>query len=78
MLVLTRRTGQSVMIGDDIVLTVLEVRGDVVRIGIGAPRDVQVHREEVYRELQSANTEAASPSDDAVLALATRLRPTSE
>jgi carbon storage regulator len=75
MLVLTRRCGESVMIGDDVVVTVLEVRGDVIRLGIRAPRDVQVHREEIYRELQAANQEAASPTDDAVLALAQLLRP---
>ncbi|WP_430780664.1 carbon storage regulator CsrA [Actinoplanes sp. G11-F43] len=66
MLVLTRRAGESVMIGDDVVITVLEARGDVIRLGIQAPRDVQVHREEVYRELQEANRSAASPSADAV------------
>jgi carbon storage regulator len=54
------------MIGDDVVVTILDVRGDVVRVGIRAPRTVQVHREEVYRELQLANREAASPSDRAV------------
>jgi carbon storage regulator len=69
MLVLTRRAGESVMIGDDIVITVLEARGDVIRLGIQAPRDVQVHREEVYRELQAANREAASPTEDAVRTL---------
>ncbi|MBG0566900.1 carbon storage regulator CsrA [Actinoplanes aureus] len=69
MLVLTRRAGESVMIGDDVVITVLEARGDVIRLGIQAPRDVQVHREEVYRELQDANRAAASPTDDAVHAL---------
>ena len=53
MLVLTRRAGESVMIGDDVVVTVLEARGDVIRIGIQAPRDVQVHREEVYQELRT-------------------------
>lgn len=78
MLVLTRRNGESVMIGDDVVITVLEVRGDVIRLGIRAPRHIQVHREEVYRELQSANTEAASPSDDAVRALTRLLRPSTE
>ena len=66
MLVLTRRAGESLMVGDDVVVTVLDVRGDVVRIGIKAPRSIQVHREEVYRELQRANREAASPSDAAV------------
>jgi carbon storage regulator len=69
MLVLTRRAGESVMIGDDVVITVLEARGDVIRLGIQAPRDVQVHREEVYKELQAANREAASPTEDAVRAL---------
>ena len=75
MLVLTRRSGESVMVGDNVVITVLEVRGDVIRLGIRAPRDIQVHREEIYRELQAANREAASPTDSAVLALAELLRP---
>ncbi|GGK83036.1 carbon storage regulator CsrA [Mangrovihabitans endophyticus] len=75
MLVLTRKAGESVMIGDDIVITVLEARGDVIRLGIDAPRDVRVHREEVYRELQAANREAASPTDEAVAALTEMLRP---
>jgi carbon storage regulator len=75
MLVLTRKAGESVIIGDDVVVTVLEARGDVIRIGIQAPRDVQVHREEVYRELQAANREAASPNEEAVQALADSLRP---
>lgn len=69
MLVLTRKAGESVMIGDDVVITVLEARGDVIRLGIQAPRDVQVHREEVYRELRDVNREAASPGDEAVRAL---------
>ena len=73
MLVLTRRPGESVMIGDDVVVTVLDVRGDVVRVGIKAPRSVQVHREEVYRELQKVNREAASPSESAVQALSRML-----
>jgi carbon storage regulator len=77
MLVLTRRAGESVMIGDDVVVTVLEARGDVIRIGIQAPRDVQVHREEVYRELREANREAASPDEAAVRALTDLLRPPS-
>jgi carbon storage regulator len=69
MLVLTRRAGESVMIGDDVVITVLEARGDVIRLGIQAPRDVQVHREEVYKELQAANREAASPTEAEVAAV---------
>ena len=69
MLVLTRRSSQSIVIGKDIVVTVLEVRGDQVRIGVSAPRDVDVHREEVFLELQEANRSAASPSPEAVEAL---------
>ena len=69
MLVLTRRSSQSIVIGKDIVVTVLEVRGDQVRIGVSAPRDVDVHREEVFLELQEANRSAASPSPSAVEAL---------
>ncbi len=69
MLVLTRRSSQSIVIGKDIVVTVLEVRGDQVRIGVSAPRDVDVHREEVFLELQEANRSAASPSPAAVEAL---------
>jgi len=77
-LVLTRRPGESVMIGDDVVVTVLEVRGDVIRLGIRAPRDIQVHREEVYRELRLANQEAASPNEDAGRDLARMLNPPSQ
>jgi len=73
-LVLTRRPGESIMIGEDVVVTVLDVRGDVVRVGIKAPRSVQVHREEVYRELQKANLDAASPSEHAVEVLSEMLR----
>jgi carbon storage regulator len=75
MLVLTRRAGESVVIGDDIVITVLEARGDVIRLGINAPRDVQVHREEVYKELKAANRAAASPNEDAVRAITEMLNP---
>jgi carbon storage regulator len=74
MLVLTRRAGESVMIGDNVTITVLEARGDVIRLGIQAPRDVQVHREEVYRELQVVNREAASPTEDAVQAVSKMLQ----
>ena len=63
MLVLTRQANQSIMIGDDIVVSVLEVHGDQVRIGIDAPRHVAVHREEIYREVQAANREAAGSLD---------------
>jgi len=72
MLVLSRRPKQSFIIGHDIVITVLEVNGDTVRLGIAAPAEVAIHREEVYRELQQANATAASPSSDAVAAFRQR------
>ncbi|MDP9436198.1 MAG: carbon storage regulator CsrA [Actinomycetota bacterium] len=58
MLVLTRRKNQSIVIGDDIIVTVLEVKGDQIRLGITAPRDVQVYREELLAALKDANTSA--------------------
>ena len=69
MLVLTRRPNQSIMIGGNVVVTVLEVRGDQVRLGIKAPRDVDVHRDEVWAELQQANRAAALPDRSAVESL---------
>jgi carbon storage regulator len=69
LLILTRRVGESVVIDNNIVVTVVEMRGDSVRIGIDAPRSVDVHREEVYRELQAANQQAASPGQGAIDAL---------
>ncbi|ABS03163.1 carbon storage regulator, CsrA [Kineococcus radiotolerans SRS30216 = ATCC BAA-149] len=69
MLVLTRKAGESVVIGDEVVVRVLEVRGDVVRVGIEAPRDVQVHRQEVYDAVREANISAATASEEAISAL---------
>ncbi|WP_370250514.1 carbon storage regulator CsrA [Nocardioides sp.] len=74
MLVLSRRVGESLQIGDDVVVTVLEVRGDVVRLGIAAPRSVAVNRSELLIQLESSNQAAASPSEQAVAALAAQLR----
>lgn len=73
MLILTRRVGESIVVGDDIVLTVFEVRGDAVRIGIDAPRSVRVNRKEVYEEIQRSNEQAVSTSDDALDALRTAI-----
>ncbi|MAT91205.1 MAG: carbon storage regulator [Halioglobus sp.] len=52
MLILTRRVGESLMVGDDITVTVLGVKGNQVRIGVNAPRDVAVHREEIYTRIK--------------------------
>jgi carbon storage regulator len=53
MLILTRRVGETLMIGNDVTVTVLAVKGNQVRIGIGAPKDVEVHREEIYDRVQA-------------------------
>ena len=64
MLVLTRRAGESIVIGDDVRVVVLDVRGETVRLGIEAPRSVQVHRAEIYAEVQAANAAALAKSGD--------------
>jgi carbon storage regulator len=63
MLVLTRKENQSIMIGDDIEVKVLDLKENQVKIGIVAPRTVTVHRREVYLAIQAENAEAASPGD---------------
>ncbi|MFM7270026.1 MAG: carbon storage regulator CsrA [Actinomycetes bacterium] len=60
MLVLTRREQEAIMIGDSIVVRVLEVRGDQVRLGIEAPRDVVVHREEVYEAIEREDDDSGA------------------
>jgi carbon storage regulator CsrA len=55
MLILTRRIGETLMVGDAVTVTVLDVKGNQVRIGINAPKSVQVHREEVYQRIQNEN-----------------------
>ena len=74
MLVLSRRVGESVVIGDDVTITVLEVRGDVVRVGIDAPRSVAVNRAELLAELGTTNQASASPTDATVASLAEALK----
>ena len=60
MLILTRRVGESLMIGDEVTVTVLGVKGNQVRIGVNAPKHVSVHREEIYERIQ-AEAEAGAP-----------------
>ncbi len=60
MLVLTRKIDESIIIGDNIKITVVDVRNDQVKLGIDAPREIPVHREEIYREIQEENRRAAA------------------
>ena len=69
MLILTRKSGEGIRIGDHITLKIIEIRGNQVRLGIDAPRDTTVHREEVYALIQEQNRQAAesSPANPEVL-----------
>jgi len=59
MLVLSRHRDESIMIGDDVVVTIVDIRGDKVRLGINAPQDIPVHRQEVYEAIQRENRRAS-------------------
>jgi len=65
MLVLSRQRDETIMIGDDVEITVVDIRGDKVRLGINAPRHIQVHRKEVYEAIKRENQQAANltPTD---------------
>ena len=65
MLVLSRHRDESIIIGDDVVITIVDIRGDKVRLGIDAPQDIPVHRREVYEAIQRENQKGArlKPSD---------------
>ena len=66
MLVLTRRCNQSVKIGDDVEVTIIEIHGDQIRLGISAPRSLSVHRKEIWVQIQQQNHAAASTPIESV------------
>jgi carbon storage regulator len=64
MLVLTRKAGESIVIGNEVVITVLEVRGGQIRLGVDAPRNLAVHRAEIYQQVMEENQAASKPATD--------------
>ena len=66
MLVLSRKINQSIMIGDEVEVIVVEVKGDQIKLGVKAPRSLSVHRAEVYQDIKNENKEAAANSPDSL------------
>jgi carbon storage regulator len=75
MLVLTRKPDQSIMIGPDVEITILEVRGEQVRLGINAPREVSIHRKEVFEQIRNENLTASNAPEEALTALGKLIPP---
>jgi carbon storage regulator len=75
MLVLTRKLGESIAIDDHIKIRVVQIKGKQVRLGIEAPKDTKIHREEVYMAIQSQNTESAQATSEAARGVAKLLKP---
>ena len=78
MLILSRKTGETVVIDGRIRVKVIRVEGDVVKIGIDAPADISIHRQEVYEEIQRSNQEAATPDQPVVPRLPRRSQGSNE
>jgi len=74
MLVLTRKSGESLMIGDDVVVTIVEVRGNQVKIGVNAPESVKVYREELLKKIMKENVKAAKSDNGKISALVNQLK----
>ncbi|MCR4292867.1 MAG: carbon storage regulator CsrA [Candidatus Kuenenia sp.] len=74
MLILTRKLGESITIGDEIKITVLEFQGRQVKLGIIAPKDIGIHREEVYEKIQAQNREASKVSKNELVEVAQKWR----
>ena len=72
MLILTRRVGETVMIGDEVTVTVLGVKGNQVRLGVNAPKHVAVHREEIYERIQREKEGGGAPPAEAAAAAPSR------
>lgn len=68
MLILTRRVGESLMVGDEIIVTVLGIKGNQVRLGVNAPKEVAVHREEIYQRIQREKSQPADLIVESVVA----------
>ncbi|WP_026559728.1 carbon storage regulator CsrA [Bacillus sp. J37] len=64
MLVLTRKLNESIQIGENIEITILSIKGDQIKLGISAPKDIEIHRKEVYLSIKESNSEAASISNE--------------
>lgn len=75
MLILTRRVGETIVIGDDVVVTVLGIKGNQVRIGINAPKDVSVHREEIYQRIQQEKNTSTPAAPEPVVEAAPTAAP---
>jgi carbon storage regulator len=77
MLVLSRKLGERIVIGNDVVVTILEIRGESVKLGVDAPRTISVHRQEIYEEIRQAN-QAAMPTPASVDSTKAALRQASQ